>query len=282
MILFLFAIITNSKGKISLPLLFEDEDIAAYRLHENLWMFYTKKELTNAIFIIEGKDKALIIDSGTSVKDLPSKISKITKKTQILALTHGHSDHSGSVNQFKTVYISPSDKQMLFDYKGVIIEVDDGDIIDIGEKTIQVIGLYGHTEGSIGFLDIEDRWLFTGDAIGSSSLWMQTSSLPLEAALDVFWRIEDIEDGFDEIYVGHYAELDCIANMTYVKKMEKLVETILYTKGNYTIQPFGLPFFPNVVAVSLNGVQIVFNIENLYYKSKAEDEKINKQNKEDY
>lgn len=274
MLLFIFVNFAKSKGHISLPLLFEDDEISAYKIHDHLWMFYTKKELTNAIFIIEGSNKALIIDSGSTVKDLPSRISRVTNKPPILALTHGHSDHSGSMNQFATVYISPIDKLMIDDYQGTMISVDDGDIIDIGNKTIQVIGLYGHTEGSIGFLDMEDRWLFTGDAIGSSSLWMQTSSLPLEAALDVCWRIEDIEDLFDEIFVGHYAELDYIANMSYVKKMEKLVETILYSKSmNYTIQPFGLPFFPNVVAVTIDGVQVVFNILNLFYRNKLEKNK---------
>lgn len=267
MLLIIFFSISKSKGHISLPLLFEDEEISAYKFHDNLWMFYTKKELTNAIYIIEGNEKALVIDSGSSVKDLPSRISKVTNKPQLLALTHGHSDHSGSMNQFNTVYINPIDRLMIDDYNGNIIKVDDGDIIDIGNKTIQVVGLYGHTEGSIGFLDIQDRWLFTGDAIGSTSLWMQTSSLPLEAALDVCWRIEDIETLFDEIYVGHYAELDYVANITYVKKIEKLVETILYSKNaNYTIQPFGLPFFPDVVSVTLDGVQVVFNIHNLYYR----------------
>lgn len=262
MILFLLEIFSYSKGVTSFPLLFEDEKIKAYKIHDHLWMFWIQGS-TNSIFIIEGSEKALVIDCGVRVPGLSSIISKVTSKPQILALTHGHRDHSASISEFSTVYMNKKDNEMLLPYEGKIIYVDDGDVIDIGNKQFHVIGMYGHTEGSIGFLDIQDKWLFTGDAIGSTSLWMQITPLPLETALDVIWRIEDIQDYFKEIFVGHYPELDQIADMKYVNKMKYLIEKVLYSKG-YPTEPFG--FFSEAVVAHYDGVELVFNQDNLFYK----------------
>lgn len=262
--IFLFIISVISYDIKSLPLLFENDKIKAYKIHDHLWMFWIKSS-TNSIFIIEGSEKSLVIDCGVKVSGLSSMISKVTSKPQVLALTHGHRDHSASISQFSKVYMNIKDKMMLLPYDGNITYVDDGDIIDIGDKQFQVIAMYGHTEGSIGFLDIQDKWLFTGDAIGSTSLWMQITPLPLETALDVIWRIDDIEDYFQEIFVGHYPELDHIANMTYVNKMRYLIEKVLYTK-DYPNEPFGGGFFSSAVVSKFEDVELVYNQDNLYYK----------------
>jgi glyoxylase-like metal-dependent hydrolase (beta-lactamase superfamily II) len=41
----------------------------------------------------------------------------------------------------------------------------DGDLIDLGDRTLEVLHLPGHTPGSVGLLDTANRILFTGDVI---------------------------------------------------------------------------------------------------------------------
>jgi glyoxylase-like metal-dependent hydrolase (beta-lactamase superfamily II) len=41
----------------------------------------------------------------------------------------------------------------------------DGDLIDLGDRTLEVLHLPGHTPGSMGLLDAANRILFTGDVI---------------------------------------------------------------------------------------------------------------------
>jgi glyoxylase-like metal-dependent hydrolase (beta-lactamase superfamily II) len=41
----------------------------------------------------------------------------------------------------------------------------DGDVVDLGDRTLEVLHLPGHTPGSIGLLDEKNRILFTGDVI---------------------------------------------------------------------------------------------------------------------
>lgn len=259
------------KDQVSLPVLFEDDEISAYKLFDHLWLFEAKKGTKSSIYILEGKEKTLIIDSGHIVTDLPSRVSKISAKPQILALTHAHPDHAGSVDQFDTVYMNKNDKDMIQNYKGKIIEVDENFTFDLGGIHLQVINLSGHTPGSIGFLDLEDRWLFTGDAIGSTYVWMQVTPLPLESLMGAIKRIEEISDKFDKIIVGHYRQMDGTADITFVQKMKAILEKILYT-NDFPVKPFtdgpGQELFSfkiDPVVTSLNGVGIVFNRNRIHY-----------------
>lgn len=259
------------KDQVSLPVLFEDDEISSYKLHDHLWLFEAKKGVKSSIYILEGKEKTLIIDSGHIVTNLPLRVSKVSTKPQVLALTHAHPDHAGSIDQFDTIYINKNDVEMIPNYKGKIINIDEDFTFDLGGIHLQVINLSGHTAGSVGFLDLEDRWLFTGDAIGSTCLWMQVTPLPLESLMGTIKRIEEIKDKFDKIFVGHYRQMDGIADITFVEKMKALLEKILYT-NDYKTEPFttgpGQEIFPfkiDPVITTLNGVGIVFNKNRIHY-----------------
>ncbi|MBO7373799.1 MAG: MBL fold metallo-hydrolase [Oscillospiraceae bacterium] len=46
-----------------------------------------------------------------------------------------------------------------------LIPIHDGEPFDLGGRTLRVIHTPGHTHGSICVLDVERRWLFTGDTV---------------------------------------------------------------------------------------------------------------------
>lgn len=259
------------KDQVSLPILFEDENVSAYKLHDHLWLFETKKGASASIYILEGKEKTLVIDSGHIVTDLPSIVSKVSQKPQILALTHGHLDHSGSIDQYDTIYINKNDLDLIPNYKGKIVNIENSFTFDLGGIHVQVINLFGHTPGSVGFLDLEDRWLFTGDAIGSTYVWMQITPYPLESLMGAIRNIETCKDKFDEIFVGHYRQMDGIADFSFVEKMRDVLEKVLYT-NDYTAVPFTdgpgqdqFSFKIDPVITHLNGVGIVFNKNRIHY-----------------
>lgn len=56
----------------------------------------------------------------------------------------------------KFCYIPPKDG---------LIPIRDGDVFDLGGRTLRIIHTPGHTQGSICVLDVERRWLFTGDTV---------------------------------------------------------------------------------------------------------------------
>ncbi len=89
-------------------------------------------------------------------------------KEVIVAITHNHFDHVGAIDVFKdkTILFPLKDKEKT---KGFTY-ISDGYVIDLGDKKIKAIEVPGHTAGSMAF--IEDELVITGDAIGSSYVWL--------------------------------------------------------------------------------------------------------------
>ena len=56
------------------------------------------------IYLVEGNDSALIIDTGIGVADLVSTVKGLTGKPLIVVNTHGHPDHCGANYQFDTLF----------------------------------------------------------------------------------------------------------------------------------------------------------------------------------
>lgn len=62
-----------------------------------------------SIFLLEGTEKALVIDLGMGIGDLRGAIEMITDKPLIAVISHGHVDHTGHARQFDEVWIHPND-----------------------------------------------------------------------------------------------------------------------------------------------------------------------------
>ena len=153
------------------------------------------------IYLIEGKDSALLIDTGIGAADLVSAVKKLTDKPLIVIITHGHPDHCGSNWQFEKVYIHPADSaaahmlnlpetranmtaNMMGNatlspeeiYSGPIyntrlLPLEEGQIFNLGGRFIKVMETPGHTPGEICLLDIGNKLLFTGDN-NNSLVWL--------------------------------------------------------------------------------------------------------------
>lgn len=152
---------------------------------------------SNAWFI-KGRDLDVLIDCGTGIASMKKHIPAIFKRKPWLVMTHTHFDHIGSHHEFKhrlvhsaeaDVLTSPTAENTLskdyidadliaaLPHKGYEITdyaieaaapsetVEDGDVIDLGDRTLEVVHLPGHTPGSIGLWDVENGLLFSGDAI---------------------------------------------------------------------------------------------------------------------
>lgn len=52
------------------------------------------------------------------------------------------------------------------------MEINDGDIFDLGGMTLKVIALPGHTHGSFILYCPEKNVIFSSDALGSGDIWM--------------------------------------------------------------------------------------------------------------
>ena len=140
----------------------------------------------SSFYIVEGTEKALVIDTGMGGGDIIGLIKSLTKLPFELAITHAHGDHMMHSDKFGKFYMSKKEEavlprfmeMMMSDSKTTaddILDIKDGDIIDLGGGVvIEVLEINGHSPGSVAYLDRTHNLCFTGDAIGSGAgVWMQ-------------------------------------------------------------------------------------------------------------
>jgi glyoxylase-like metal-dependent hydrolase (beta-lactamase superfamily II) len=207
-----------------------------------------------SFYLVAGKDRALLLDTGMGKGDLPAYLHTLTSLPIAVAITHGHGDHFLQVNEFKesTVYISEEDASHL--PPGYITPkfkwIKDGDVIDLGGgREFEAIHVPGHTLGSMVFLDRKDNIAVTGDAVGSGM--MVYLFMPSCTALDQYLKglkhLQKKLKGLDHLtlLVGHaYQEkvpLTGAAAQEYVADMITAVEKVLngQLEGRQVFSSFG-------------------------------------------
>ena len=179
-----------------------------YLLMENA-MFYTEHitdHITRIVlpgevfaYLIEGSERAVLIDTGCGIGDLKSYVESLTDKPCVVLLSHGHLDHAPGAVQFEKVFMSIKDHEMAKMHSdpqiryGFAVSIDggknytfedmlpaeeparyndlnDGDVFDLGGYTVEVLACPGHTMGSMTFLMEKERILLTGDACNPRTL----------------------------------------------------------------------------------------------------------------
>lgn len=200
---------TYAQVNYSEPVVYSDDNVVFRQIDEHTWVGNGHLCYNESIYIIEGSEKALLIDVGTRVPDLDRIVAGITGKPVILAATHVHPDHTGSaVDLFDRILINagdyPSVASMMKGYKGRIEYLADGQVIDLGGREIEVIFTPGHTPGSTSFFDKSRGYGFSGDAFGSTNLLLSTNFSTLIATTS---RIAEYmeKNGIGFMYPGHYS-----------------------------------------------------------------------------
>ena len=193
------------------------------------------------MYLVIGTRKAMLIDNGTGVANIRDYVKTLTKLPVIVVITHGHPDHAGSDYQFTEVYIHPDDMAAATPYGNLpgksggvaglmtggakvpegdvftdtlnhqptrMIPLHDGQVFDLGGRTLEVITVPGHTAGEICILDKENRMLFSGDN-DNSLVWLHISgTLPLEVYLESLEKLNARAGEFDNLYPGHGDAVD--------------------------------------------------------------------------
>lgn len=187
---------------------FKNEDVVFRQIDDHTWIGSGHMMASESLYLVEGNDKALLIDAGTKITDLDKIVASITKKAVTLAATHVHPDHTGSaINYFPTIYINQADTvgipRMMPNYKGEVKFLEDGQTIDLGGRKIEVVFTPGHTPGSTTFIDKDAGYGFSGDSFGSGNLLLTTDFSTLIATCEKTSKIME-KYGINILYPGHF------------------------------------------------------------------------------
>lgn len=198
---------------------------------------------TGSVFVLEGDEKAMVIDTGIGIGDLKAMVEKLTDKPYFVVMTHGHGDHTGGAGQFGAYYmnekdmpISPvvagmemrkgyasffpkkfPDRYYAYDPETDIVDfgedvgrmpMTDGQVFDLGGRKVVAFECAGHTPGSMVLLDEKSRCLFAGDAVNCNLLLRSkpgdANYVSTSDALKGLKRIADMHDKYDGVYNGHH------------------------------------------------------------------------------
>ena len=163
-------------------------------LNQNLIQL-TRLHFVNA-YLVREDDGFTLIDTtlGGAADDLIGAAQAAGGQIRRIALTHGHSDHAGSVEALKQK-LGPDVQVLLSDLDARILageKVVDGKLagswpkvqwapdvrIAPGDRvgSLEVVASPGHTPGHMAFLDTRDRTLIAGDVFTSYGRVAVTSS----------------------------------------------------------------------------------------------------------
>lgn len=77
----------------------------AWQAKEGTW-FINFMNGTENMYLLEGSEKALLIDTGYGAGNLRAFVEKLTDKPIIVVNTHYHPDHAAGNGEFEEVYMS--------------------------------------------------------------------------------------------------------------------------------------------------------------------------------
>jgi hydroxyacylglutathione hydrolase len=187
---------------------FKSNDVVFHQIDEHTWVGTGHRVFNESLYLVEGNDKAVLIDAGSKIKNLDKIVASITKKPIMLVATHVHGDHVGSaIKYFPEIYINPADTVLvpgtMPKYKGKIKYLKDGEIIDLGGRKLEVVFTPAHTPGSTTFIDKDAGYGFSGDSFGSGNLLLTGSFSELIATCGKMSAIMQ-KYGIKFLYPGHY------------------------------------------------------------------------------
>ena len=185
---------------------FKNDDVVFHQLDEHTWVGSGHMMASESLYLVEGTDKGVLIDAGTRIPGLDKIVASITKKPVMLVVTHAHPDHTGSaISDFPELRIGAGDaaSRFLADYKGTIKPLKDGDAIDLGGRTLDVVATPGHTPGSTTFIDKTAGYGFSGDSFGSGNLLLGGTFSTLLATCQTTSALME-KHGIKHLYPGHF------------------------------------------------------------------------------
>jgi len=185
-----------------------------YKVAPNTFAIYEPRQAEEVIsYLILGKDKALLFDTGMGISDIRKLVSELTKLPIIVLNSHTHNDHVGGNWQFDTIYSMDTDftrqnaKGSIADAqeelapgsicgelpKGLDAKsyrtkswtiskyIHDGDKLDLGNRSIEILSTPGHTPDAITLFDRANGLLFTGDTYYPAPIWLYRPETDLDA-----------------------------------------------------------------------------------------------------
>jgi hydroxyacylglutathione hydrolase len=206
------------------------------------------------MYLLLGSERAMLVDTGFGVRDVPAAVRSMTELPLIVVNTHGHFDHAAGNKQFNKVYAHPAEHELIMatakgDYE--LLPLSEGEKIDLGGRVFEVYNIPGHRPGSLALLERNERLIITGDNVVTTPIVMYLEGADAGELLLSLKKLESMRDAFDKIYPSH-GEVPLGADM--IDNMRSCIEE--YLKGNIKGEPAVGPDGTPCIACAFSGAAL--------------------------
>lgn len=222
--------------RIELP---EDQDwFEVYRIDAHTYALLEPGQWQEVIsWVIEGEERTLLFDTGLGIGDVATLARALTDRELIVLNSHTHFDHVGGNHAFERLLGTDHpfavartegrthaqcledlfaegavwrtlpegfDKERCRTRPWTVAEfVRDGERIDLGGRTLEVLFTPGHSPDSLSLLDAENRTVFVGDTFYPAPLYSHLEGSSFTSYRASAARLAGIADGVDLVAPGH-------------------------------------------------------------------------------
>ena len=216
----------------------QDQDwFEVYRIADGIFAIYEPGQFEEVIsFLVTGEDRALLFDTGLGIGDMKRVVEQLTDLEIVVLNSHTHYDHIGGNHQFETIWArdtdytlgraagSPPDAVAEFLKDGWVWKqlpeafdptdfrsrpfaisrfVDEGDIIDLGGRKLEILATPGHAPDAICLLDRDNRILLTGDSFYLAPLYTHLEGSDFLDYAKTAERLAGLADDIDAALTSH-------------------------------------------------------------------------------
>ncbi len=232
-----------------------------YKVAPKVFAIYEPHQAEETIgYIILGDRQAVLFDTGMGISDVKRVTAELTKLPIIVLNSHTHDDHVGGNWQFATVYGMDTDFTRAnakgsredaqaevaadqicgelpknFDAKSYATKpwpisrfLHDGDNLDLGNRTIEVLTTPGHTPDAICLLDRANGLLFTGDTYYPAPIWLFRPETDLDAYVASVKRMAALSPQLKLVLGAHNIP---VTEPSVLPRLVKAIEAVRAGKG---------------------------------------------------
>ncbi len=188
------------------------------------------------IWHVRGRDADMLVDSGMGLRPIQAEVALVTEKPLNCVATHSHFDHVGGHHEFSERIVHAAEADILtrptrhntvaddyvttldwfrqlpqadFDPDSYCVNpapptrtVEEGDIIDLGDRHLEVLHMPGHSPGSIALWEQRTKTLFSGDVMYDGELFDHLYHSDIDHYARSLERLRDVP--VETVHAGHF------------------------------------------------------------------------------
>ena len=208
-----------------------------YRIRPGVFAIYEPHQYEEVIsYLLVGSRRALLFDTGLGIGDMHKLVAQLTPLSITVLNSHTHFDHVGDNWQFPdvlgldTAYTHQNEAGATHEQvREVVIPerfcgnlppgfdpgnyrippfrishfVRDGDVIDLGDRQLEVVQTPGHTPDALCLLDRKNKLLLTGDTFYAGPIFLYVPETNLADYQRSVERLVKLVPQLDLLLPGH-------------------------------------------------------------------------------